>query len=228
MARKSQLIREGKMYANPTSEVEKAYNKAVYNAARRSEYWEKKYGVKANIPQAPRSLDPDAINRIENIRWEHRENVSIEPIIGREQIMAYIEGLIQDITDVEPWISDQVQPVGKSWWKKHVLRAEEYRDAIILSIRETAESAPVSFYTHLMQHDIANKITDIAHRLYGVYRLDANADSKRNEFMNEIYDLLTFDILDDEYLYSTASEYESPFYELDGEYSDGNMDDIFG
>lgn len=189
------------------SESQKQYNAAVKRAIRRSKTFEK-HGVQVNIPQAPKELDSQAINRIENIRWVNRDFVDSTPSNGEADLEAWFGDLLSDATDyqqdVELANSISKKPENnRRRWKL----AEEYSSRIANILVSTYNKWGAKTINRILM--TAGRYSDLitlCHMIYSVYNIAEEGRKERSMHFERIVTILNQNIPLSDEQYTMLSE----------------------
>lgn len=203
------------------SESEKQYNAAVKRAIRRSKTFEK-HGVKVNIPQAPKELDSQAINRIENIRWSNRSFVAEDPSDGEAELEAWFGDLISDATDYQMDVElansiSQKRENNNRRWKL----AEDYASRIANILVSTYNKWGAKTINRILM--TAGRYADLislCHMIYAVYNIAEEGRKERSMYFERIVTILNQNIplSDEQYTMLSESGNVDFDYEEEDEY----------
>lgn len=193
MARNPYL--EGKIYEGKNlTEAQKDYNKAVRKFVKNRKQTFEKHGVKIELPKAPKELDSNAINRIENIRWQRNDKVSSDPVNGASELEAWFGDLISEATDYESDV-ESVSEVSRTYVKQvRMIRAAEYSQKIANLLISVRNKDIRGLYRVLTTAGRYSRLMDLAHRIYQVYNLDLVAIKERDMYLEQIITILNQDV----------------------------------
>lgn len=193
MARNPYL--EGKIYEGKNlTAAQKDYNKAVRRFVKNRKKTFEKHGVKIELPKAPKELDTNAINRIENIRWKRNDKVSLYPANGTSELEAWFGDLISEATDYESDV-ESVSVASRTYVKQHrMIRAAEYSQKIANLLISVRNKDIRGLYRVLTTAGRYSRLMDLAHRIYQVYNLDLVAIKERDMYLEQIITILNQDV----------------------------------
>lgn len=210
MARNPYL--EGKIYEGKNlTAAQKDYNKAVRRFVKNRKQTFEKHGVKIELPKAPKELDSNAINRIENIRWKRNDNVSSAPVNGSSELEAWFGDLIFEATDYEADV-ESVSEFSRPFVKQlRMIKASEYSQRIANLLLSIHNKDLRGLHRVLTTAGRYARLIDLAHRIYKVYDLDIVTIKERDMYLEQIITILNQDVplsdsqLDDISMYGATS-----------------------
>ena len=193
MARNPYL--EGKIYEGKNlTAAQKDYNKAVRRFVKNRKQTFEKHGVKIELPKAPKELDSNAINRIENIRWQPNDKISSNPVNGPAELEAWFGALISEATDYENDV-ESVSEFSRKYPKQlRMIKASEYSQKIANLLISIHNKDLRGLYRVLATAGRYSRLMDLVHRIYQVYNLDIVSVKERDMYFEQIITILNQDV----------------------------------
>ena len=200
---------EGKIYEGKNlTAAQKEYNNVVRRFVKNRKQTFEKHGVKIELPKAPKELDSNAINRINNMRWANRSFVVTNPADGEADLEAWFADLVSDATDyqndveVANSISTNIENN-----KRRCRLAEQYASKISNILVSTYNKWGAKTINRILM--TAGRYSDLitlCHTIYSVYNVKEEGRKERSMYFERIVTILNQNIPLSDQQYTTLSE----------------------
>lgn len=185
---KSGILAPYKFQGKNLNATQKAYNKSVDKAWRRIKYMNKRYGIKATLPELPATTYTKEIEKATERIEAIRTDVYLKPEKYTDYVKQFIEGFITDISDYVS--SVDVSSVYTSTWEWNKDRAEKFKNYMVNAVNKEINSmGEVAFYANIIKTGKATRLKEIAQMIYSLPyddKIYSNATGLFNQFLDEL------------------------------------------